>query len=95
MTAKWAICGILLALLFVSAGCRTRQPNVKPDTTAEQFIEPPPGTYSTTGMPRAAFDKAVDPGRMAIDAKGPGTMPTRGSGMGAPGAGGMGGMQQR
>ena len=90
MTAKWAICSILLALLFVSAGCRTRQPNLKPDTTAEQFIEPPPGSYSTTGMPRAAFDKAVDPGRLAIESKGAGAMPTRGSGMG-PG-GGMGGM---
>lgn len=89
MTAKWGICVLLFALLFVTGGCRTRQPNVKPDTMAEQFVEPPAGMYTTTGMPRAAFDKAIDPGRLAIDPKGPGAMPTRG-GM-AP-AGGMGGM---
>jgi hypothetical protein len=90
MTAKWGICGLLLAMLFLSAGCRTKQPNLKPDTTAEQFIEPQPGTYMSPSLPKRAFDTVADPGRAALDPKGLGSMPSRGSMMNGAGMGGMG-----
>jgi Bacterial type II and III secretion system protein/Polysaccharide biosynthesis/export protein len=34
-----------------------RQSNLKPVTTAEQFVDPPAGTYESTGLPKQAFNK--------------------------------------
>lgn len=84
MTVKWGICGLLLAvMLCVSAGCRTKQPNLKPETTAEQLVAPPDGTYMSASLPKKAFDQQADPGRAALDpTKGLGTMPMRGGGGG-------------
>jgi len=90
MAAKWGICVLLLGLLALTAGCRTPQPNLKPEPTAQQFNAPPAG-YETAGLPKRAFDAPSDPVKFGIDAKGPGTMPTRG-GMGN-GMGGMGGVR--
>ena len=94
MTAKWGICALLLAVLLLSTGCRTRQPNLKPETTAEQLIDPPAGAYTATGMPAQAFNKSVDPGKIALDPRGAGAMPTGGRSPMMPGAGGMGGMNR-
>ena len=92
MTAKWGICALLLAMLFLNAGCRTRQPNLKPETTAEQLVEPPAGSDTSTGMPAQAFNKVVDPGKIAIEPRGPnGMMQNGGRSPMMPGAGGMGG----
>ena len=87
MTAKWGICVLLVALLALSSGCRTRQPNLKPETTAEQLIEPPAGQYATASMPKQAFTPMADPGKYALDAKSPGVLPTRGSMVPGAGAG--------
>src|SRR5262245_56384330 len=92
MIAKWGICALLLAVLVMNAGCRTRQPNLKPETTAEQLVDPPAGLYTSTGMPSQAFNKAVDPGKAALDPRGPNAMPSGGRSPMMPGAGGMGGV---
>jgi hypothetical protein len=86
MTAKWGICVLLAALLFISTGCRTRQPNLKPDTTAETLKDPPPNAYMSASLPKQALAQPSDPGRAAIDpAKGMGTMPMRSGGPMMPG----------
>jgi hypothetical protein len=87
MTAKWGMCAILVIGLTLTVGCRTRQPELKPEKTAEKLVDPPTGgRYDTTGLPKQAFDKLDDPMKSAFDAKAtPGV-----SGRSASG-GGMGG----
>lgn len=85
MTAKLGICVLLVALLALSTGCRTPQPNLKPEKTVEQLVAPPPGTYMRSTLPKQAFSPPEDPGRFALDPKSPGAMPTRGSMSGGPG----------
>jgi hypothetical protein len=70
MTAKWGSCAVLVVCLALMFGCRTPQPNLKPDKVKEQLIEPPPDArYDSSAYPKQAFDKAVDPGKAALDAK--------------------------
>ena len=92
MTAKWGSCAMLAICLAILAGCRTAQPNLKPDTTKEQFVLPPMGDarYDTSVYPKQAFETPTDPNRIRFDDKGGGVMPARGGGM--PGMGGAGGM---
>lgn len=73
MTARWGICACLALGLALSAGCRTPQPVLKPPKEEEKLVPPPPmAKYSTTGYPDQAFDKPVDPGLQAMEAKQPG-----------------------
>ena len=88
MFAKWGSCVLLVAVLVMISGCRTPQPNLKPETTAEQFVEPPAGTYLSSAMPKQAFTSPSDPSKFSIDAKSPGALPTRGSMMNPGGGGG-------
>lgn len=89
MIAKWGICVLLVVLLGLSTGCRTPQPNLKPEKTAERLVGPPEGTYLASTLPKQAFTTPSDPAAAALDAKsGANMMPTRGSMM--PGSGGMG-----
>lgn len=96
MTAKWGSGVILAVCLAILAGCRTNQPNLKPDITAstEQFNAPPmDARYESPAYPKQAFDTPADPGRRNFDAKGGAVMPARGGGGGMPGmGGGMSGM---
>jgi len=85
MTAKWGICVFLVGVLALSSGCRTPQPNLKPDTSVELYNVPPPGTYNSAAMPKQAFSAPTDPSKFALDSKAGGVMPTRGS-MGGAGA---------
>ncbi len=81
MTAKWGSCMALAICLAILGGCRTPQPNLKPDKTAEKLVEPPrEDRFDTPGYPKAAYDKMIDPGLKAMDTKN-GVMPTRGSAM--------------
>jgi hypothetical protein len=81
MTARWGICACLVLGLALAAGCRARQPVLKPPVEEEKLVEPPSMTkYSTTGYPDQAFDKPSDPSKQALDAKLPGNGP-RGGGM--------------
>ena len=82
MSAKWGVWAFLLALMILTSGCRTPQPNLKPADTAERFVDPPQGAYATAGMPKQAFSTMADPARASLDAKGPGVVPTRGMGPG-------------
>ena len=89
MSAKWGICVLLVALLGLAAGCRTPQPNLKPEKTAERLVGPPPNTYMASQLPKQAFSTQSDPAAATLDAKNNANMmPTRGSMM--PGSGGMG-----
>lgn len=90
MSAKWGACAILALCLALSAGCRTPQPNLKPEKTPEKLVDPPQeARFDSPGYPKQAWDKPVDPFRSAFEAKTtPGVMPTRGTMV--PGAG-MGG----
>jgi hypothetical protein len=88
MVAKWGSCVILAICLAVLAGCRTPQPNLKPEKTPEQLVSPPTGgRYDVAGLPKEAYDKMEDPNARAMDMKN-GVMPSRGSAVGA-GPGGM------
>jgi len=93
MIAKWAIGAFLLALLTVGTGCRSSQPNLKPEKTAERLVDPPAGSYMTSTMPKQAFQSVSDPAKYAIDGKSPGVLPTRGGTMMPGGPGGMGAMR--
>jgi hypothetical protein len=90
MTAKWGSCIFLAVLLALMAGCRTPQPNLKPDKTPEKLVAPPEGEarYETPGYPKQAFDAPTDPTKQTIDAKNAGS----GRNMSA---GGMGGLPGR
>jgi hypothetical protein len=90
MTAKWVSCTFLGVCLAVLGGCRTTEPNLKPEKVKEQLVEPPQeARFDSPGYPKQAYDKQVDPIRNAFDAKtAPGVTPTRGTM--TPGAGGMG-----
>ncbi|MBI1830921.1 MAG: hypothetical protein HYR84_05655 [Planctomycetes bacterium] len=90
MTEKWGMCAILMLCLLLAVGCRSRHPELKPEKTPEQLVEPPQeGRYESSAYPKAAYDKLVDPMRNAWnDRNAAGVMPTRG-GMGAAGMGGM------
>ena len=90
MTAKWGGCAILVICLMVLAGCRTPQPNLKPeDIKKEQFVQPPmEARYESSAYPKQAFDTAADPAKRAFeDMKNAGVMPARGS-AGMPSMGG-------
>ena len=89
MTAKWEA-AMLVVCLAILAGCRTPQPNLKPDTTKEQFVLPPmDARYETSTYPKAAFTP-TDPNKIRIDDKGGAVMPARGGGSGGmSGASGM------
>ena len=89
MTAKWGICVVLVALLALSTGCRSSQPNLKPETTAEKLVDPPANTRLSSDYPKQAFSPVTDPTKNGIEAaKGVGGMPTRG-GMAGSGTGGL------
>ncbi len=86
MTAKWGSCAILAICLSLLFGCRTLQPNVKPDSDPERFASPPEeGRYERPGYPKAAYDAPIDPVKRNLDAKG--GMPSMGRGGGMPGMG--------
>jgi hypothetical protein len=90
MTAKWGSCIFLAVFLALSAGCRTPQPNLKPDKAPENLIPPPPDQkYDTPGYPKAAFDAPTDPSKQAMDPK------TMGSGRNSMSAGAPGGLPGR
>ena len=90
MTAKWGMCAIVAVCLALPIGCRTAQPVLKPDKMPEKLVEPPQeARYESSGYPKQAYDKAVDPVRNPFESKTPGVMPTRGSSIG--GMNGMGG----
>jgi len=82
MAAKWGICGLLLAvMLLAGSGCRTKQPNLKPENTAEQLVAPLDGSYMSPSLPKQAMSPMPDPCRAAIDPKNLGSMPPmRGAG---------------
>jgi hypothetical protein len=89
MTAKWGSCLFLAVFVALTAGCRTPQPNLKPDKVPETLVAPPDDAkYDTPGMPKQAFDAPTDPTKQAMDPK------TMGSGRGAT-SGGMGGLPGR
>lgn len=89
MTARWGICACLALVLGLSAGCRTRQPDLKPPVEEEKLVAPPDlAKYSTPTYPDQAFDKPVDPTKQ-LDAKLPGNGP-RGGGAGGMTSGAMG-----
>jgi hypothetical protein len=92
MAVKWGS-GVVLALcLLLPVGCRTTQPNLKPEKTREMLVDPPQGEarFDSPGYPQQAYDKPYDPIRNAFDAKA-NVMPTRGSMMPTGGMGGRGG----
>ncbi len=86
MNAKWGICVFFVALLALTSGCRTPQPNIKPEKTAEQFNEPPANTYMSSTMPKQAFTSPNDPVKANIDPKNSPMMPGRGSMMSTSGS---------
>jgi len=90
MAAKWGSCAMMVVCLAILAGCRTSQPNLKPDITKEQFVAPPmDARYETSAYPKQAFDATSDPSKRLFDEKkNAAIMPARGAGMGA------GGMQR-
>ncbi len=55
--AAVALCG-LMALVSLSAGCRTPHPELKPAKQPEVASVPPPsdGRYDTPGYPKEAFN---------------------------------------
>jgi hypothetical protein len=77
---------MLAICLAIMAGCRTPQPNLKPDPTAEKLVSPPT-RLDVAGLRKEAFDKPSDP-MQGMDTKN-GVMPTRGSSMGGMGGAGM------
>lgn len=88
MAAKWKGCIFLASLLAVMAGCRSPQPNLKPDKSPEQFVSPPQEPrYDSSGYPKQAMDPLTDPAKEALDAKNAPGAPSRG--MMSSGAGGM------
>jgi hypothetical protein len=88
MTAKWGCCAILVVCFALMIGCRTPQPNLKPEKEPEKLVAPPPdGKYDSSNYPAQAFDKPVDPGKALLDAKNTPGMPQRGSMMPTGGAG--------
>ena len=88
MTAKWGSCAILVVCFALMLGCRTPQPNLKPEKAPEKLVEPPQeAKYDSSAYPKEAFDKVVDPGKALLDAKNTPGMPSRGS-MTSPGGGG-------
>lgn len=89
MTAKWGSCVILATFVAIMAGCRTPQPNLKPEKTAENFVSPP-ARLDVAGMRKEALDKMDDPTLRAMESKN-GVMPTRGSSLGGMGGNGMSG----
>lgn len=92
MAAKWGCCVMLMICLGILAGCRTSRPNLKPDTTKEQFVSPPmDARYETSTYPKQAYDTPSDPGKRLFEDKNGMVMPARG-GAGMPGMGGAGGM---
>ena len=82
MFASWGKYLGLIGYLALLAGCRTPQPNLKPDRPPEQLTLPTnEARYDTSEYPKAAFDK-LDPKGSSLD---------RAGGGGGPGKGGMGG----
>jgi hypothetical protein len=94
MNAKWGSCALLAICLVILAGCRSTQPDLKPDTSKEIFNAPPmEGRYQSSVYPKQAFDAPADPGKRMFDNQNPGAMAGRG-GMGGPnGMGGSPGMR--
>ena len=91
MTAKWGNCALLVVCLAILAGCRTPQPNLKPEIPKEQLVSPPQDTrYETSTYPKQAFDTPTDPSKRMQDDMKNGVTPTRGGG-GGMGGGSMGG----
>ena len=90
MTAKWINCAALAICLALLVGCRSTQPDLKPEKTPEKLVDQPQeARFDSPGYPKQAYDKMIDPVKNAFDAKtSPNVMPTRGSMM--PSAGGMG-----
>ena len=89
MTAKWGSCAVLVVCLTLMLGCRTPQPNLKPEKAPEKLVEPPQeARYDSSAYPKLAFDTEVDPGRAALDNKNTPGGPGKG---GMTPSGGMGG----
>jgi hypothetical protein len=79
---KWGISAILVVCFAFMFGCRTPQPNLKPDKEAEKFVTPPQDArYDSPAYPKEAFDRPVDPGKAALDAKNTPGMSQRGGSM--------------
>ncbi len=77
-------------LLFLAVGCRTAQPNLKPDKQPEVLNTPPQeARFNTSTYPKMAFEDSSPKNNPALNKDG--VMPTRGSMGGMPGAGGGGG----
>jgi hypothetical protein len=90
MTAKWGSCLFLMVFLALSAGCRTPQPNLKPEKTPETLVAPPEDPkYDSPGYPKQAFDAPQDPTKNAMDPK------TMGSGRSSMSGGAPGGLPGR
>ncbi len=90
MAAKWSIKVVFVSLMILSVGCRTSQPVLKPEKTAEVLrVAPQDARYESSAYPKQAYD-SLNSKRLPVETKaGP---PTRG-GM-SPGQGGMRGMGQ-
>jgi hypothetical protein len=91
MTAKWGSCAILVICFGIMFGCRTPQPNLKPEKVPEQLVSPPDDSrFGSPTYPDQAFDKPADPAKALMDAKNAaGGMPSRGSMAGGGGPGGV------
>jgi hypothetical protein len=89
MAANWGSCAILVICFALMFGCRTPQPNLKPEKEPERFVVPPQeARYDSSTYPQQAFDKPVDPGKALLDQKNTPGMPQRGSMMPTGGAAG-------
>ncbi len=83
MTGKWGKCVCLAGCLALLVGCRTPQPNLKPEKSPEVLTIPPnDARYETSEYPKMAFDKADPTKVMSLD---------KAPGMGGPGGRGPGG----
>jgi hypothetical protein len=82
-------------LLFVTVGCRTTQPVLKPDKQPEVLNVPPQeARFNTSTYPKMAFEDSSPKNNPALNKDG--VMPTRGAMGGMPGgAGAPGGMSGR
>jgi hypothetical protein len=90
MTIKWGSCACLAGWLALLAGCRTPQPNLKPEKTPEVLTTPTnEARYDSPGYPKQAFDTR-DPTKIySLDDKGSAATTAMDQ---APGSRGMGGM---
>lgn len=89
MTAKCGSCAVLVVCLALMFGCRTPQPNLKPEKTPEKLVEPPQESrYDSSAYPKQAFDKPVDAGMIALENKNTPGMASKGAMMPSSGMGG-------